>query len=55
MQKIIFTSEESAELKRLYGLYADATPLALYILQSRAMVDKVVIELWRKLNALAFA
>jgi hypothetical protein len=58
MEKITFTSEESAELQRLYGLYADATPLALYVLHMKGTggfwaMDKVVNELWRKINALA--
>jgi hypothetical protein len=56
MEKITFTSEESAELQRLYGLYADATPLALYVLHMKGTgfwaMDKVVNELWRKINAL---
>jgi hypothetical protein len=57
MEKITFTSEESAELQRLYGLHADATPLALYVLHMNGTgfwaMDKVVNELWRKINALA--
>jgi hypothetical protein len=56
MEKITFTSEESAELQRLYGLHADATPLALYVLNMKGTgfwaMDRVVGELWRKVNAL---
>jgi hypothetical protein len=47
MEKITFTSEESAELQRLYARYADATPLALYVLDKQG---KLVDGLWRKIN-----
>jgi hypothetical protein len=48
MEKITFTSEESAEIRKIYARYADATPLALYILDRQG---KLVDGLWRKINA----
>jgi hypothetical protein len=57
MEKITFTSEETAKLQSLYGEHGDATPLALYILHMKGTgfwaTDRIVNELWRKINALA--
>jgi hypothetical protein len=48
MEKDDFTSEEIATFQSLYVKYRDATPLALFILDSQG---KLVDGLWRKINA----
>ncbi len=56
MKEITFTSEEIAYVQGLYGKHADAMPLALYILHMKGTgywgTDRIVDELWRKINAL---
>lgn len=48
MEKIIFTSEESAKIREVYAQHGNATPLALYVLDRQG---KLVDGLWRKINA----
>jgi hypothetical protein len=47
MEKISFTSEEIAKIREVYARHADATPLALYVLNRQG---KLVDGLWRKIN-----
>ena len=48
MEKIIFTSEETAKIREVYARHADATPFALYVLDKQG---KLLDGLWRKINA----